>query len=120
MENSHLERIEQTNVQKTIDSTNKPINASINNFGVAFETITVEQWSEYQVKEWFESNQIDQRLINDLTPCTGIVLKELYEMRRDAPEAFFQTLNSNKDVKFLPSVLKFCHCLKTIFESFNY
>ena len=77
---------------------------------------SVEMWSESQVNEWFVANEIDQRLTKDLTPCSGIVLRELYEMRRDAPESFFQTFNSAKEIKLLPALLKFTHCLKNLFN----
>ena len=73
-------------------------------------------WNEDQVNEWFLANEIDQTLVRNLTPSNGIILKELYEMRRDAPEAFYQTLNSTKDIKFLPALLKFTHCLKNLFN----
>lgn len=78
--------------------------------------IDAAQWSDHDVDEWFTANGIDKRIVDELAPCNGVVLKELYEMRRDAPESFFQTFNSDKRVKFLPSLLKFTHCLKSLFN----
>lgn len=71
-------------------------------------------WNEQQVKEWFESNNIDHKIVKEFYPCTGEVLKQLYDMRNDAPEFYFQSLKTNKtDLK---NVLEFTNLLKKLFD----
>lgn len=76
----------------------------------------VEKWGENEVLKWLNDNEIDKKLISIIMPCNGIILKQLFELRRDAPEFYFQTLNSNKNFKDLKTVLKFTNCLNNIFQ----
>lgn len=75
----------------------------------------VEKWNEDEVKEWFRNNFLNESILNFFEPCNGIILKQIYEMRRDAPEFFYQSFrNLNIDMN---SILNFTHKLKNIFES---
>lgn len=71
-------------------------------------------WSEDRVKQWFTENNIDHRLVKEFYPCTGEVLKQLYDMRNDAPEFYFQSLKTNKTE--LKHVLEFTNLLKKLFD----
>lgn len=81
---------------------------------------TVEKWSGDEVNEWMISSGIDKSIIETIVPCDGLILRQFYELRRDAPEFFFQTLsfeNSNqKSIDHLKHVLKFSHCLTDLFQ----
>ena len=61
----------------------------------------INHWNESQVKDWFLKNNINVNIYNEFFPCEGNVLKQLYDMRRDAPEFYFQSFgkNSNIDIK---------------------
>lgn len=72
-------------------------------------------WNEMQVQEWFEENNIDTRVVNQFVPCTGAVLKQLYDLRNDAPEFYFQSLNTKKEAE-LKNVLEFTELLKKLFN----
>ena len=78
------------------------------------EEVSVENWNEKQVKDWFNINELNGKILKLFEPCNGIILKQLYEMRRDAPEFFFQSFR-NLDID-MNSILNFTHKLKAIFE----
>ncbi|RNA26411.1 hypothetical protein BpHYR1_028759 [Brachionus plicatilis] len=77
--------------------------------------VPVEKWNEGQVKEWFQVNGLNESIRIFFEPCNGVILKQIYEMRRDAPEFFYQSFRGlNLDMN---SILNFTHKLKAIFES---
>lgn len=71
-------------------------------------------WTDEQVRQWLNENNINYRIVEDFYPCTGQVLKQLYEMRHDAPEFYFQSLGKNKSD--LKQVLDFTNLLKKLFD----
>lgn len=79
------------------------------------EKFSIENWDQEKVKDWFESNRIDINLVNQFFPCDGSILQQLYEMRRDAPEFYYQALNKNQNIQ-LKSLVHFTHCLNKIFK----
>lgn len=72
-------------------------------------------WNESQVKEWFDRNEINEGIKKELLPCNGVILQQLYVMRCDAPEFYFQSLGkgNNADLK---SIIMFTFHLKKLFE----
>ena len=42
--------------------------------------------SEEQVKEWFLINNLNMDIFEYLSPCNGEILKQLYDMKVNAPE----------------------------------
>ena len=48
----------------------------------------IELWSETQVRAWFEKNALNTDFFNYLTPFDGEILRQLYEIRCDAPHFF--------------------------------
>lgn len=76
----------------------------------------VENWSENQVFEWFETNKIDRLIMELLLPCEGGILRQLYGLRRDAPEFYFQSLSQNRNVE-LKSILAFSRSLEKLFNT---
>lgn len=79
------------------------------------EPESVKNWSEVQVKEWLDSNQTNQFIVEQIFPCDGNILIQLYEMRRDAPEFYYQALNKNNTVD-LKSIMLFTQYLKSFLK----
>ena len=76
----------------------------------------IEDWSETDVKEWFIKNNINLAILDHLTPCPGIVLKQIYEMKKNAPEFFYYSLEKVKDIN-LSAMSLFTHFLAKLFEN---
>ncbi|CAF1002161.1 unnamed protein product [Brachionus calyciflorus] len=77
--------------------------------------ISVENWDDAKCKEWFDQNGLNMNIYKKFNPCNGIMLQQLYEMRCDAPEFFYQTLNSFEGVD-MTSILNFTYSLKKLFD----
>jgi hypothetical protein len=50
-----------------------------------------------------------------ILPCEGADLKQLYEIKREAPEFYFKSLNESGSVK-LKSIIVFNKCLEKLFN----
>ena len=74
-----------------------------------------EAWSETEVKEWFSKNNINLAILDHLAPCSGVVLKQIYDMNKRAPEFFYQSLDKIKGLR-LNSISIFTHFLVKCFE----
>ncbi len=75
-------------------------------------------WTDDQVEEWFEKMNIDHKIVENLTPCNGQVMYQLYNMLHFNPEFFYGSLkpitgNSLKDLK---NIAIFCLELKALFD----
>ncbi|CAF0894381.1 unnamed protein product [Brachionus calyciflorus] len=94
--------------------TNKEV--SINKNGN--EKKSISSWDESQVNEWFINNKIDMKIYEKFLPFNGVILQQLYEMRRDAPEFYYQSIKFKDTEQIdLNSIMNFTHLLKTLFES---
>jgi hypothetical protein len=62
------------------------------------KTHQAEKWSEVEVKEWFIKNNLNLAILEHLSPCPGVVLIQMLEMRKIAPEFFYQSLKEIKGI----------------------
>ena len=76
---------------------------------------TAENWSEAAVKEWFLKNSVDQGIFDNLWPCSGIVLKQIYDMNKRAPEFYYYSLEKTKGGN-LKTISLFTNFLIKLFE----
>lgn len=74
----------------------------------------IENWTEDEVKKWFTDCKIHESIMEELFPCTGIILQQLYDMKSTAPEFYYQSMGKNKNVN-LRSILQFTHHLNKLF-----
>jgi hypothetical protein len=74
-----------------------------------------EKWTENDVKEWFVKNNLNMAILENLMPCSGIVLEQIYIMRLNAPQFFYQSLKEIPNVN-LSSISLFAHYLVKLFE----
>lgn len=75
---------------------------------------SVVNWSEDEVREWFEAVNVDKALMETLLPSNGALLRQLYDMKQKAPEFYFQSLNESGRIK-LKSILLFSELLEKLF-----
>ena len=72
------------------------------------------EMSELEIENWFNENNLNLKLFASLKPCNGATLEQLYLMRKDAPEFYFQTIKEilKNDIS---SLLSFSDKLNTLF-----
>ncbi len=75
----------------------------------------VTNWSDDQVKEWFESIECVS-LYQSLKPCNGELLCQLYEMWNNAPEFFYHFVSLDNKLD-RHSLLFFTNNFKKIFTN---
>lgn len=73
-------------------------------------------WSEAEVKEWFDENNLNILLFDYFKPMTGKILKELYEMKRNSSDLYFQSLKEIENIKF-NMIMAFTACLEELFNA---
>jgi len=54
------------------------------------------EWRESQVEQWANGCKIRQDILENILPCNGKVLHQLYCMKKEAPEFFYKSITSNK------------------------
>ena len=54
------------------------------------------EWPESQVEKWAIDCKIRQDILENILPCNGKVLHQLYCMKKEAPEFFYKSITSNK------------------------
>ncbi len=69
-----------------------------------------EAWSEGKVKEWFSKNSMSINILEHLAPCSGIILKQIYDIKKAAPEFYYQSLKEINGVN-LNTISIFTHFL---------
>ncbi len=72
-------------------------------------------WTHDDVNEWFSKNELSQEILNYLRPCTGIVLNQVYEMKCNAPEFYYQSLSKTDNIS-MSSISLFTFHLNKLFE----
>ena len=75
----------------------------------------IEEWTDIQVKNWFNENNLNLAIYNYLKPESGSILKQIYQMKSNATEFYYQ-LMSKIDLVKIHEVLKFSSCLDKLFE----
>ena len=74
----------------------------------------VEEWTEALVKEWFAKNHLNQAIYAYLQPDSGAILKQIFQMKSNATEFYYQLMNKIEHVK-IHDVLHFSACLDKLF-----
>lgn len=81
------------------------------------QSVLVEEWSEDEVREWFLVNRINKEIVDLFEPCSGNTLKQLFRLRRDAPEFYFQYFSNKINNKInLKTILEFTQSLEVLFN----
>jgi hypothetical protein len=118
-ENSKHEDIEEKkhevhhNKQHNIsnDKTDSIIETVLKSIGVK---ASVSDWTETDVDNWFLEKKILYSIKQNISPCDGNVLGQLYKMSVDVPEFFYSCLRNDtkanlKDLAFFANQLRLLH-----------
>lgn len=68
-------------------------------------TKKVLDWTESQVNEWLKEKKIHKKIVDNITPCNGKLLNQLYSIKSEAPEFFYHSVASNKTLPTIEIVL---------------
>ncbi|RNA07786.1 hypothetical protein BpHYR1_034465, partial [Brachionus plicatilis] len=76
-------------------------------------------WNENQVEDWLRRVEIDQDIINDLIPCNGQILYQLYMILKWNPEFYYHSLKTPTlgSLTNLKNLAIFTNELKKLFEN---
>lgn len=78
---------------------------------------SVDDWSEEDVRQWLIENKLEPELAKKLASCTGKDLRQLSELKKNAPEFFYSTLNSSLNFNQMKPILKFSDSLGNLFTT---
>ena len=53
---------------------------------------TVVKWEEKDVESWINEKQIRSSILDNIRPCNGELLYELFSIKMKAPDFFYETL----------------------------
>jgi hypothetical protein len=76
--------------------------------------ISPENMTNDDVKTWFSNNNIDSLIVNYLSTCDGLVLKQLYDMKQINPQFYDQSFSKIENINMI-SILKFNAALEKLF-----
>ena len=97
-------------VPNELKENNSPLIASIKSKNHAVENMT-----ENEVKDWFAKKNLNIAIYEHLRPCCGKVLFQIYSMKKDAPEFFYQSLKEIPKTN-LSSISLFAYYLEKLIE----
>ena len=75
-----------------------------------------DEWNETEVKNWFTRSNLKPIIFEYLKPCSGKMLKQMRQMKFNAPEFYYHSLKEIKDLKF-NDILLFSMCLDELFST---
>lgn len=119
IDNYHKSEIESalTAVDKPTEetnSTNNNIETTLNH--IENEKIKkAEDWTERDVKRWLKEKHINKLIVQNVSPCNGRILNQLYSIQCNAPEFFYKSITSNKVIP-TKDIAVFSYELKLIFQ----
>lgn len=75
----------------------------------------VNNWSESDVEKWLREKQINPVITQNVFPCNGQILNQLYSIQSEAPEFFYKSISSNQSIP-TKDVAIFTFELKRLFQ----
>ena len=72
-------------------------------------------WKENDVEKWFKDEAINVLILEDLRPCDGLILNQLFEILKTSPDFFYSTLTAKNKIN-LRDVAVFTYKLKRLFS----
>ena len=78
----------------------------------------VEKWSEHEVIEWFNSNDLNISILSHLKPIDGEILKQLWELKSSAPDYYYKSFEKSNAYS-LRSTLMLTARLNNLFQNFK-
>ncbi len=72
-------------------------------------------WTKTQVENWLNEKDVDPVIRGNLSPLSGKILAQLYEMQSVCPEFFYRSISSEHQVS-TGKVAHFAYELKSLFR----
>jgi hypothetical protein len=94
--NFNLNEIQKTQYYSNLDETR---NESLNFFDNTdnSEKLAI-NWTELDVEKWIFEKNIQSSILNNIRPCDGKLLYELFSIKTQVPEYFKESLMANQNV----------------------
>ena len=74
------------------------------------------KWSEGDVEKWLESKSINTSIVENLKPCDGKILFQMYRILQSAPEFFYCAMKAEADYCALKDLALFVYELTALFK----
>jgi hypothetical protein len=62
------------------------------------EANNVLKWTEKDVEKWFRDKNVNKDILDNVLPCNGKLLNQLHKMKQEAPEFFYNSITSKKNI----------------------
>lgn len=62
------------------------------------EANNVLKWTEKDVEKWFREKNVNKDILDNVLPCNGKLLNQLHKMKQEAPEFFYNSITSKKNI----------------------
>ena len=62
------------------------------------EANNVLKWTENDVEKWFRDKNVNKDILDNVLPCNGKLLNQLHKMKQEAPEFFYNSITSKKNI----------------------
>lgn len=92
------EEINSVNIPEHKPSETKTTAHPTQNTKVIKQSIQTIDWTETDVNKWLSSKYINTIISENVKPCDGKILFQLYEMMNEAPEFFYSSITSNNTI----------------------
>jgi hypothetical protein len=106
-------QINNQNILTANDSISKDPVKNNNNSSIN-DTKKIENWNEKQVDDWLNEKKIHPVIVENVRPSNGKLLSQLFSMQQEAPEFFYSSISSNKQI-VTREIAHFAFELKTLF-----
>ena len=75
-----------------------------------------EEWTEAECACWFKENNLNMTIFESLKPCNGMILKEMFKMKKNSSDFFYKSLKEIEHLK-LSSIISFSSYLEKLFTN---
>jgi len=65
----------------------------------------IDEWGEDDAKNWFMTNNLSLTIFEYLKPCNGKMLKQMFQIKLNCPEFYYNSLKNIPNIKFNDMVL---------------
>jgi hypothetical protein len=118
--NSKIEKqIEKSEANIVVDNSNLSCNFYIDSETKSTISLAKNEdkidWNESNVERWLADKEINPIIVNNVKPCNGLLLYELYYMLNNAPEFFYSSITSYNSNVPTRDAAKFSYELKKLF-----
>ena len=76
---------------------------------------TVEKWTVDDVNNWFIKNKLNLIIFEYFKPCSGKILKQMHQTKKNSSDYFYESLKEIEHVKF-NEIIRFTTCLDELFN----